>query len=752
VEDVKVAKSKAVVRDDLYLEAGSRTHFKERVLMTSNRPAKRPGAGPSNLLLAAALCLLGTGATRAAPVSTAHVEAELVTETTTIQPGKPFDVGVRMKMIPKWHTYWINAGDSGYATKIDWKLPDGFQAGPIIWPHPLRLPLTGAVNFGYENEILLLTQLTAPASLNVGKSVPLKAHVTWLVCEVVCVPEEVDVSAIAEVADVSPLVDPRWKQLFARTRHDMPTQITDWHFSAEATTDGYRLIATPNRPGISKPTGNLFFFSSLESIVENMADQPVTVEGDKVVATLTRETFATDSASHLRGVWVAPGGWQDGRPAALIDVDVAPGVEGAPLVGTAVAAAANAATKVNQVSTNLFASVLLALLGGLILNLMPCVFPVLGLKIMGFVEQAGASRRKVAMHGLAFTGGVLISFWTLATFLAILRAGGQELGWGFQLQSPVFVFTLAIVLLVFALNLSGVFEFGISATAVGGDLHGRHGLVGTFFTGLLATVVATPCSAPFLAPALGAAVTLPMLESFVVFTAIGIGLSLPYLLLSIFPQAVRVLPRPGRWMETFKQLMAFPLYATAIYLMWVLAGQVSDDMLLNVGFGFVFVAMGVWAYGRWSAPGNRPGAAWIAVSALLLLGGSGLWLGWPQRAAQQQGAPPAVVWDKWSPETVARLQAEGRYIYVDFTARWCATCQTNKKVVFHSDKVLQQFAARKVATLRADWTNNDPQITAELAKYQRSAIPFDLLYKPGGGQPVELPALLTPDIVLKEFD
>jgi thiol:disulfide interchange protein DsbD len=331
----------------------------------------------------------------------------------------------------------------------------------------------------------------------------------------------------------------------------------------------------------------------------------------------------------------------------------------------------------------------------------------------------------------------------LAGVLALLRQGGAQLGWGFQLQSPAFVFALAALMLIFALNMSGVFEFGLSATGVGSNLQSKSGLAGSFFTGVLATVVATPCSAPFLAPALGAALALSVGESFLIFTAIALGLATPYLLLSIFPQAVRVLPRPGAWMETFKQFMAFPLYATVGYLLWVLAGQTTDSGLLMAVFGLVLVAMGIWFYGRWNAPGASPRRArfgLIAGVAVLALGG---WTGWPQPAAANE-----IVWEKWSPETVAQLRASGRIVYVDFTARWCATCQANKKLVFHSDEVLNYFRDQNIATLRGDWTNKDPQITNELAKYDRSAVPFNVIWIPGKEDPKILPELLTPGLVL----
>ncbi len=351
------------------------------------------------------------------------------------------------------------------------------------------------------------------------------------------------------------------------------------------------------------------------------------------------------------------------------------------------------------------------------------------------------------MHGLAFTLGVLLSFWALAGLLAMLRAGGEQIGWGFQLQSPVFVFALTVVMLVFALNLSGVFEFGLSAMGVGSSLQMSTGYVASLFAGVLATVVATPCSAPFLAPALGAALVLPTLQSFLVFTAIGLGLSVPYLLLSMFPEAVKALPRPGRWMETFKQVMAFPLYATVAYLIWVLAGQVGENGLLMALLGLTTISMAVWLYGRYNRPGSGVLGArlgLIGALALLLIGFN---LGWPRAAA-----PTDIVWEPWSAERVAQLRAAGRPIYADFTARWCATCQANKKVVFASDAVKRYFRDHKVATLKADWTNADPLITAELAKWHRSAVPFDLVYLPANAEPKALPELLTPGIVLKAFD
>jgi thiol:disulfide interchange protein len=374
---------------------------------------------------------------------------------------------------------------------------------------------------------------------------------------------------------------------------------------------------------------------------------------------------------------------------------------------------------------------------------MPCVFPVLGIKIIGFVNQSGADRRKITLHGIVFSLGVLASFWALAAVLAILRAGGDQLGWGFQLQSPAFVFILAAVMLVFALSMSGVFEFGLRATSVGSDLQSKSGYTGSFLTGVLATVVATPCSAPFLAPALGAALALSTAASFAIFTTIAIGLSTPYLLLSIFPGAVKILPRPGMWMETFKQAMAFPLYGTVGYLVWVLAGQVGDSGLLNVLIGLTLVAMAAWLYGRYTAPGSKPARVRFGFLGGAVLLGLGALLGWPHAAE-----PTDIVWEKWSPAAVTTAQQAGKTVYVDFTARWCATCQANKHLVFGSDEVKRLFRARGIVTLRGDWTNHDPAITAELARFGRSAVPFNLIYKPESAEPVALPELLTANTVL----
>ena len=389
---------------------------------------------------------------------------------------------------------------------------------------------------------------------------------------------------------------------------------------------------------------------------------------------------------------------------------------------------------------------LFAFIGGLILNVMPGVFPVLGIKIMCVVQQAGEDRRRVLLHGLAYTFGILLCFWALGGLVISLGKA-----WGFQLQSPDFVFGLAAFFLVFALNMAGLFEIGASAVGVGADLQAKQGLSGSFFSGLLATVVATPCSAPFLGPALGFAVTLPALQALLMFSCIGLGLASPFLLLSLVPGLVAKLPRPGAWMESFKQGMSFLLFGTVAFLVWVLTGMIEGQPLLFTLLGLVVIALGCWIYGRWSLPHKPARTRRLAVLLALLALAGGLALGWPQ---VEKGAPGqagshvenGLTWEAWSPEKVADLRAAGQPVYIDFTAKWCLTCQVNKRV--YKDSGLQALIAeKKVVLLKADWTNEDPRITEALSALGKAAVPVNVLYVPGQDAPVLLPELLSVDNV-----
>jgi len=677
--------------------------------------------------LLSALPLLACGLVFApllrAATKPAPVKASLVAADASVKPGQPLTVALRLVHDAHWHTYWLNPG-TGLATSLKWNLPAGWTAGEIQWPAPLALKdkAGNTIGNGYEGELFLPVTLTPPANVTAGSSVELKASADWLMCAEICVPGSADVSLTLPVSTGTPNPDATYGEKIRTTVAGLPRADAAWKVTASRDAKNITLTITPNANSTAAPA-NLHVFSD-DGLVA--FDLPQTVKpngqgGFTLVAPISPD--GPKDAKNLLGVLTTSTSWVPGATLRGLRVD------------TTFVAAAPPSTPIAQ----LLGTLVLAFLGGLVLNLMPCVFPVLGIKILGFVNQSGQDKKKVVLHGLVFALGVLLSFWSLAAVLAILRAGGQELGWGFQLQEPGFVFILAAVMLVFAMNMSGVFEFGLSATAVGADLQLKSGFAGSFFTGVLATAVATPCSAPFLAPALGAALAVPTGESFVIFTAIAVGLSAPYLLLSLFPQAVKILPRPGAWMETFKQFMAFPLYGTVGALVWVLAGQLGDDSLMAI-LGLVTIALGIWVYGRWTAPGASAGRVRFGYGGLLVLLLVGAWLGWP--------AQSKVVWEPWSPEAVTKLRAEKRIVYVDFTARWCATCQTNKKLVFGSADVLKIFADKKIATLRADWTNKDPRITAELAAYNRSAVPFNVIWLPGKDAPVILPELLTPGSVL----
>lgn len=671
------------------------------------------------------------------------VTASLVSEAAAIAPGQPFTVALRMQHDPHWHSYWIAAG-TGYPTALTWTLPEGFIAGDIQWPvpHTLKDSSGKIVGNGYDGDNLLLVTITPPATLTPGSTVKLAAKAEWLMCMDVCMPGDAKLELDLPVAAAA-AIDANWTKAFADTRTKLPDTSTGWKVAASHDDKNVTLRLTPKAGTSHQPT-ELRFFAS-DGFVDYAQPQNISQESGGWVLVLPLDAAADKTARRLTGVLVSANGWSagSGYDGLVIDVAFDDGK-------TAVASGSNSQP---AAPGSFLGTLLLAFVGGMILNLMPCVFPVLGIKVLGFVNQSGSAKAKIVSHGLVFALGVLLSFWALAGVLLVLRAGGSQLGWGFQLQSPAFVFGMAVFLLIFALNMSGLFEIGLSATGVGGDLQMKEGFAGSFFTGALATLVATPCSAPFLAPALGAALSLSAGQSILIFTAIAVGLALPYLLLSIFPQAVKLLPRPGAWMETFKQFMAFPLYATVGWLLWVLAGQTKDDDngLLMISFGFVLVAMAAWAYGRFGQAHGKPRRQLFGrVFAAVLLAG-GLATGWPKAVPVATAGHYQVTWEKWSPAAITAAQAAGKYVYVDFTARWCATCQTNKAAVFHNDDVLAELKKKDVVLLRGDWTNRDPLITAELARWNRSAVPFNLIYAPGRPEPVVLPELLTAGKVLEAF-
>ena len=687
-------------------------------------------------------CLLAVGNLGAIQVRDQHVTAELISAVTTIQPGIPFTVALRFEIDPHWHTYWENPGDAGLPTAINWDLPPGFEAGPIQWPVPKIFKFNELTNYGYEKEVYHLVEITPPPDLKEGSPAKLAAETTFLMCSDICIPGRAKLRLDLFVSDSPARPNEKWRSALAKARSALPDSPDPWQFFSYGDGDTIELLID-TKGSVNDAIEHLYFFSA-DGQVDPNADQNFSIKKDKILLKLARAKYAEPSDT-VRGVLFSKDGLFSQGASKAIHVETTIQAGTAPALGLGVPT--GAFPRRTELRSTAFTTTLgLAFLGGLVLNLMPCVFPVLGLKVLSVLKRTGEDRRTVIQHGLVYTLGILFSFWVLAALLILLRAGGNELGWGFQLQSPAFVFFIAAFLFVFALNLSGLFELAPGLTSTGGRLRSKEGLTGSFFSGALATVVATPCAAPFLAPALGAALTLKPLPSLSVFTLIGLGLALPFLLLSIFPESVRLLPRPGRWMETVKQFLAFPLYGAVGYLIWVLGGQLRESELLEAIFSFVLIALACWIFGRWLTPAVSPLAKKIAAvtAATILIGG--LYSGFPDRS------PEAVTWLDWTPERLELLRSEGRPVFVDFTARWCATCLTNKRLVFSSKEVQRAFREKEIVALKADWTNQDPRITAALADFGRSAVPFNVLYVPGDNEPRIFPEILTPGIVLKTIE
>lgn len=655
-----------------------------------------------------AILLLVAGS--AQPVKKAHVASELISDQSVVAPGSTFWVGLRLEMEPEWHTYWENPGDGGLATKIEWTLPEGVTAGPIQWPAPERVELAGLVSYGYSHEVILLTQLQTAPDLKSGP-LTLKANITYLACKEECIPGQADLTLKLSVAQASQPSEQA--ESLARARDRLPLGPDP---AVQARLEGTKiLLSLP--PGAQKAE---FFPLDNEQI---KLDAPQALKQDQL------ELQAAEKApARLSGVLVV------GEKAYQVDLPLTTG---------------GAAAQAPQVS--FLPAFLSAFLGGLLLNLMPCVFPVLSMKVLGFVEAAGESKGKPWMHGVVFTLGVLVSFWALTAALLAVKAGGAKVGWGFQLQEPGIVIALAVLFFALGLNFLGVFEIGLTLTRLGDVAERKSGLSGAFWSGVLATLAATPCTAPFMGSAVGFALTAPVLQTFLIFTSLGLGMAFPYLVLSSVPALLRFVPRPGPWMESFKQFLAFPLLATTGGLLWVLGQQRGPNAVAVMLQALVLFGMAAWAYGRWGfsiKPGVR--ARGLAFTALLLAAGLAVSV-----QAARFGAPDpsghSGPWQSFSPEKVAELRAAGKPVFVDFTAAWCFSCQVNEQVALKPKEVLDAFQARGITMLKADWTNRDEVITRELEKFGRSGVPLYVLY-PAGGEPEVLPQVLTPSIVLKALE
>ncbi|MGZ6038052.1 MAG: protein-disulfide reductase DsbD family protein [Phenylobacterium sp.] len=673
---------------------------------------------------------------QSAPGPAKHVAVELVAERQGIAPGETIHIALRQQIQTHWHTYWRNSGDSGEPTQIKWTLPDGWQAGGFIWPTPTRIPVGPLMNYGYEGEVLLPMTLTAPASAKAGDKVTLKAAVSLLVCADVCVPEDDALTLTLPVTGATASEDPKWGDRVEAAVASAPKPAAlDAVFQPHGANVALAITGAALK---GADMADAYFFPFESTVIDHAKPQAIERGPEGLTLTLSPGyAFQGGKApASLAGV-LAVGG-------KAYEIAAAPG---APPPGASGLGPPPAKVAGGGDSLGLAASALFAFIGGLILNLMPCVFPILAMKAASLAGHGGGDHAEARRQGLAFGVGAVATFLVLAAGLIALKAAGSAIGWGFQLQSPAVVAVLCLLMLVVALDLSGVFEVGTSLQGAGSGLASKGGMLGAFFTGALAVVVAAPCTAPFMGPALGWALTQPALAALTVFLALGVGFAAPFVLVTYAPGLLNRLPNPGPWMETFRKALAFPMYGAAAWLAWVLSQQAGAEDLAKLFAAAVAVGLAGWLLGlaqRRAALGGKSAVLMASAGVLAALAVAAVV--WPQdKAAELQSEP-------YSAGRLAELRIAGRPVFVNYTAAWCVSCQVNDKVALSTRATAQAFARHKVAYLKADWTKRDGVIAADLASHGRAAVPLYLVYGTKGGDGVILPSILTPDIVVKAVE
>jgi thiol:disulfide interchange protein len=676
-----------------------------------------------------------------------HVRVELLVPGDNLYGSdKLNDAGIYFKLEPGWHIYWINPGDAGEPPHIQWTLPKGITAGPMQFPAPKRLPLGPLMDYGYENEVLFPLKLHVADGVKAGP-VTLHAKVDWLICRATCIPGKAELEVQRKVyVGLYEILTPKDITLSQRffqgdNSKSLPAIPKPLPANARAvfqpTPTGFRLVIETGQ----KET-EATFFPEDQDILDNPAPQKFTSIATGLILDLKKDANLAADSAQLKGVLELSGG-RAYEIAATREVSF-----GVVRMVTSPAAAPTFALGMLLRTTGL------AFLGGLLLNLMPCVFPVLFLKGLALVHTGHRELHKLRAHGLVYAAGILVSFWALVGVLLGLRAAGATLGWGFQFQSPVFLALMAGLLFFLGLSLAGQFEIGLTLTSAGGFLAQKQGYTGSFFTGVLAVVVATPCTAPFMGAAIGYALAQSALVTFAVFTALALGLAAPYVALTLQPAWTRILPKPGAWMEVLRQAVAVPIFATVIWLAWVLAAAYGAGVLAALLASFLLLAIAGWFLGRW------PARRWATVvAALILLGVIALAVFGQRLVGESNGkaiqpgntilnSAAANGWEPWSADAVSRYQSEGRPVFVDFTASWCLSCQVNERVALNRPEVQQAFRSANVALLRADWTRHDEAITQALAALGRSGVPAYALYAPEESSPRLLPEVLTQNIVM----
>jgi thiol:disulfide interchange protein len=666
------------------------------------------------------------------------VKAELLADANAVVPGKPFTVGLLLRMAPGWHTYWKFSGDAGLPTEMKWKLPPGWKVGDIQWPIPLKTIDPGDIEtYGYENEVLLIQEITPPSKLD-DSSAKLSTEANWLVCEKICIPGSATLQLDLPVASTS---QPANTDVFARYRRLLPQNLAgpdvaraDW---SRVGSDLRLKIASET---LAKyPAVDFFPLPEQETIVGHPAVQ--SRNNNEIVFRIPLES-APKNLSSLAGL-VVFAQQPNGDDRAAWQITSAPPVSGAR----------------STPAHGIFTFLLFGFLGGLILNLMPCVLPVISLKIFGFVQQAGQSRQKIFRSGIAFTIGIFAWFIALAVLLIVLKGAGSDVTWGgFQFTNPYFVLALSVIVLVFALNLFGVFEVSLPQSVTRNLLSTseRKDLLGSFFQGVFATVLATPCTAPFLGTALGFAFTQSAAIILAMFIAIAAGMSAPYLLLSAQPAWLRFLPRPGPWMVHVKQFMGFLLLATLLFLLYVVGAQRGLEGAIWASCFLLVISVACWMKGAFVVPtASAVKRTVVLVLMLLLVIGSGVYFIGDKFQSAKIASLDSQIRGDWQPFTPERLQTEleqGRTVFVDFTAAWCLTCKFNEASVLEAQDVREAFQRHGIVKLKADWTNGDPVITKLLQHFGRPGVPLYVLYPAKNEEPIVFPEVLTKGMLLDKLE
>ncbi|KOO59739.1 thiol:disulfide interchange protein [Rheinheimera sp. KL1] len=645
-------------------------------------------------------------------VKASHLKAELVSDHQDLRPGQRFKLALHFIPDEHWHTYWQNPGDSGLATSIDWTLPDGVEAGAIQWPAPMAISVPPLVNYGFEGPTILVSELSIPVDFN-GSQLQIKAKVDWLVCKEICIPADASFELNLPVTQTAVLATD-YQTLFEKASQHQPKAVP---LRGRYDVQNQQFSAAVPMPEDLKVSA---FFVAAAELVDHAAPQQIDWVDGELLLRQQQNTYFNQAPEQFDLVLNTAAG-----PVLLqLQHESAPQQSAISLASFSL--------------TDWLVMVALAAVGGLILNLMPCVFPVLSLKALSLVNGQQSAQHTKA-EALWYSAGVVLSFVLLAAMLLLLRSAGEAVGWGFQLQNPLVVGLLAYLLFVLALSLSGVVQLGLGLMNSGQQLTEKPGARGSFFTGVLAVVVASPCTAPFMGTALGYAATQPALAALAIFAALGVGMALPFLLLAWSPGFAALLPKPGLWMEKLKQWLAYPLYLSAVWLLWVYGRQQGIDALALALVGLVFVAAACWLWGLLQL--QQAGKA-SAVMAVLLFAGAVALLWYPQPATQQSAKTDHA--EVWSEQRLKQLLQDGKPVLVNMTADWCITCLVNERVALDTDSSKAAMALYNLTYLKGDWTNKDPAISAYLRQFQRDGVPLYVLYWPG--QPPEvLPQILTPD-------